>query len=133
MANPVMELGSFANGTTGNTTLLLNGTEVPTYIDFWVGPRTGTTETANMYSVGAVDITNGNATWQSNFTDGTSSQTKNGVGGSTTSSCLQHYARVAGTLTKVIDIKFVSVAAGQITLNLVTANANYSVFLRAYG
>lgn len=129
----VMELGSFANGSTGNTTLTLNGTEIPAYVDFWVGPRSGTTETSNLRSFGAVDITNGNATWQSNFTDGTGSQTKNGSGGSTTSSCLQHWNRVAGTLTKIIDIKFVSAASGSLTLNIVTANASYSIFLRVYG
>lgn len=129
----VMELGSFANGTTGNTTLTLSGAETPTYVDFWVGPRTSTTETVNMHSFGAVDITNGNATWQSNFTDGTGSQTKNGVGGSTTSSCLQHYNRSAGVITKILDIKFVSAASGSLTLNLVTANVNYSIFFRVYG
>lgn len=129
----VMELGSFTNGSTGNHAISLNGLETPTYIDFWVGPRTGTTETANMHSFGAVDITNSNAMFQTNFTDGTSSQTKNGSGSSTGSSCLQHYARVAGVLTKVIDMTFVSVASGTFTINLTTANANYAIYCRIYG
>lgn len=129
----VMELGSFTPNPSGNQTLSLAGTEIPNYIDFWVGPRTGTTETANMSSFGSVDITNGNATWQSNFTDGTGSQTKNGVGGATTSSCLQHWVRSGGTLTKVIDIKFVSAASGQFTVNIVQNNASYTVYCRIYG
>lgn len=60
------ELGSFANGSTGNTTLSLSGSFTPTYIEFWCGPRTGTNETYNMSSFGTVDIANGNATWQAN-------------------------------------------------------------------
>lgn len=129
----MVELGSFTEGTTGNATLNLNGVETPTLIEFWVGPRTSTTETTNLSSFGVVDITNGNATWQSNYTDGTGSQTKNGVGGSTTSSCLQHYARVSGTLTKIIDLKFVSATSGSFVVNVVTANVNYTIYCRIYG
>lgn len=129
----VMELGSFTATPSGNNTINLNGTETPTYIDFWIGPRSGTTETANLSSFGSVDITNGVATFQSNFTDGTGSQTKNGSGTSTGSSCLQHYARSGGVITKVVDIKFVSAASGQFTVNIVTPNANYAVFCRVFG
>lgn len=133
MALSTVELGSFANGSTGDTTVDLNGSETPKLIEFWVGPRTGTTETTNISSFGVVDITNGNATWQSNYTDGTGSQTKAGVGSSTASSCLQHYTRVSGTLTKIIDLEFVSATSGAFTLNILTANVNYSIFFRAYG
>lgn len=129
----VMELTSFVPNPSGNNTFNLNGLETPAYIDFWIGPRNSTTETVNMHSFGAVDITNGNATWQSNYTDGTGSQTKNGVGGSTTSSCLQHYTRVSGTITKVVDIKFVSAASGQFVINVVTASSSYTVYARIYG
>lgn len=129
----VMELTSFTPSPSGNTTINLSGSETPTYMDLWVGSRTGTTETANLGSFGCVDITNGNATWQSNFTDSSGSQTKNGVGSSTGSSCLQHYARVSGTITKVVDIKFVSATSGAFTVDIVTANANYTVYCRVYG
>lgn len=129
----VMELGSFTPTPTGNKTLNLAGTETPSYIDFWVGPRNATTETVDMVSIGSVDITNGNATWQSNYSDTTGQQTKNGFGSSTGSSCLQHYNRVAGTISKIIDLTFVSAASGAFTVNVGTANANYKVYCRVYG
>lgn len=128
----VVELGSFTASPTGNKVLNLAGTQTPTYIKFWCGPRTGTTETYSMESMGVVDITNGNATWQSNVA-GTVSQTKNGVGGSTTSMCLTHYSIVAGAISKRIELKFVSAASGTFTVNIVTADANYTVYCEIYG
>lgn len=121
----VMELGSFTNGSTGNTTLNLTGTFTPTYIDFWVGPRTNTTETKLMHSIGAVDITNGNQTALSTFANTSDFLTK-----ATSSSCITHYN--PGN-TKIIDATFVSAAAGSFTINLTTANASYRVYFRAYG
>lgn len=126
MAAP--ELTSTTPNPVGNTTLVLLGAGVPTGFDIWVGPRTGTTETVNMSSFGYCDIANGNSTWQSNF-GGTTHQTKNGVGGSTTTSCLQHY-NPSGT--KVIDIEFVSAAAGTLTLDIVKNNVNYTIYLKVY-
>lgn len=128
----VMELGSFATGVTGNQAITLNGTETPTYIEFWTGPPSGSS-TANLASFGCVDITNGNATFQSNYTDSTGSQTKSGVGSSTGSSCIQHYNRVSGTLTKVVDWKFVSAASGTFTVNVVAGSSSYSIFFRVFG
>src|SRR4029077_10387769 len=128
MAAP--ELGSFTPGSTGNKALsLANGTGTPVYVELWCGPRTGTTETYDLISIGTIDIGNGNATWQSNVS-GSVSQTKNGVGGSTTSMCLTHYAIVAGAISKRIELKFVSVAAGTLTINVVTADANYTVYFK---
>ncbi len=127
MAAP--ELGSFTPGSTGNKTLSLNGAGTPVYVEFWCGPRTSTTESYDLVSIGQVDIGNGNATWQSNVS-GTVSQTKNGSGGSTTSMCLTHYAIVTGAISKRIELKFVSAAAGTLTINVVTADANYTVFLK---
>lgn len=127
MAAP--ELTSFTPGSTGNTTISLNGAGTPTYIEFWCGPRTGTTETYSMSSKGSVDIGNGNATFQSNVA-GSVSQTINGAGGSTTSMCLTHYSIVGGAISKRIELKFVSAAAGQFTINRVTADANYTVFAK---
>lgn len=128
-----MELSSFTASPSGNNTLNLATSFTPTFIDFWVGPRNATTEVVNMASFGSVDITNGRAGWQSNFTDGTGSQTKAGSGTSTGSSCLQHYNRVSGTITKIIDMTFVSVAAGSYTVNLGTANGSYKIFARVFG
>lgn len=129
MAAP--ELGSTTPNPTGNVAMGTTGGGTPTGIEFWVGPRTGTTEAVNLDSFGYVDITNGLATWQSNFNDGTR-QCKNGAGTSTGSSCLQHYNKSAGVVTKIIDLKFVSAAAGQFTINVVTANVNYTVFYKVY-
>lgn len=120
------ELGSFTPSPAGNKTLLLSGSFTPTYVEFWVGPRSGTTETSNLHSFGTVDITNGNSVAESNFTDGTGSQTKG-----TSASCIFHYNRVAGAITKVIDITYVSNAAGQLTVNIGTASTLYTVFFKA--
>lgn len=120
------ELGSFTPSPAGNKTLILSGAFTPTYVEFWVGPRSGTTETVNIASKGVVDITNGNSASQSNYTDATGSQTKG-----TSASCIFHYNRVAGAITKVIDITYVSNAAGQFTVNIGTASTLYTVFFRA--
>lgn len=131
----VMELGSVSYGTTGNKSITLNGSETPSYVDFWVGPPSGTS-TANMESIGALDVTNAIVTWQSNYTDGTGSQTKSGAGTSTTTPCVQHWNRIGGVLTKVVDWTFVSVAAGTLTINVnsvVASSSNYSVYFRIYG
>lgn len=127
MAAP--ELGSFTPSPAGNKTLSLNGTGTPVYIEFWCGPRSGTTEIYDLLSFGTVDIGNGNATYQSNVS-GSVSQTKNGVGGSTTSDCLVHYAIVAGAISKRVELKFVSAAAGQFTVNVVTADSAYTVYFK---
>lgn len=129
----VMELGSFSNGSTGNTTVSLNGSETPSFIEFWTGPRSGTTETSNISSFGSVDITNAVAAWQSNLADSTHFQTKGGAGASATTPCLTHYAIVSGAVTKVVEIKYVSCAAGSFTVNITTANSSYPIFMRVYG
>lgn len=126
----VVELGSFSPTPSGNTTLELNGSETPTFIEFWVGPRTGTTETTrDLASFGCVDITNEVVTWQSNYSDSTHFFTKNGVGDSTTP-CLQHYE--SGS-SKVIDIKFISATSGEFTVDVTTASSNYTVYFKVYG
>lgn len=128
----VLELTSFSNGTTGNTTVNFTGTETPQFIDFWVGPRSGTTEAAALRSTGSVDITQSIATWQSDLADATHFQTKSGAGAAT-GVCLTHYAIVAGVITKVIEMKYVSCAAGSFTVNLTTANSSYPIYARVHG
>lgn len=127
MAAP--ELGSTTASPAGNNTINLNGAGTPTYIEFWCGPRTGTTESYSMSSKGTVDIGNAIATWQSNVA-GSVGQTKNGSGTSTGSMCLIHYSIVGGAISKRVEIKFVSAAAGQFTINIVTADSNYVVFFK---
>lgn len=41
--------------------------------------------------------------------------------------CIQHYERVSGTITKVLEASFVSFDADGFTLNITVANVNYSV------
>lgn len=129
----VLELTSFSNGTTGNTAVVFTGSETPQYIEFWTGPRSGTTETSNISSFGSVDITNSIAAWQSNLADSTHFQTKGAAGASATTPCLTHYAIVSGAVTKVVEMKFVSCASGTFTVNLTTANSSYPIFARIHG
>lgn len=120
------EVGSFAKGTTGNNTVNLNGAFTPSRIHLWVGPRSATTETSNLSSFGYIDVGQSISVCQSNFSGSIGHQTI-----SSTSKCLLHYANVAGVITKVLDLTYVSVAAGAFTVNFGTANANYSIFFEA--
>lgn len=132
----VVELGSVAFGATGNETVLLSGTETPSFIDFWVGPESGTVETADMRSTGCVDIANNFATYQCNFSDNTGAITRGGDGTSTGFPCIRHYVRQGGSMTRVIDWTFVSAASGQFTINVNSVNpssANYVVYFKVYG
>lgn len=123
MAN---EVGSVSSGTTGNHTVSLVGSFTPARIKFWAGARSGTTESSNLSSFGYVDVGNGISTCQTNFSGSIGHQTKN-----SNSSCLIHYANVSGTLTKVLDVTFVSSASGQFTINIGTANVNYPIYFEA--
>ena len=127
MAAP--ELGSFSNGTTGNTTISLNGAGTPVFLEFWAGARSSTTESSDIHSVGFVDIGNAVAAWQSNLAADTLNQTKDGAGAST-GVCFTHYAVVTGAISKRVEFKFVSVAAGQFTVNLTAADANYPIYYK---
>lgn len=121
-----IEVGSFAFGTTGNHTVNMNTAFNPKRFKFWVGPRAATTETSNLDSFGYVDVAQGISVCQTNFSGSIGHQTKN-----STSQALLHYANVSGTLTKVIDMTFVSAVSGQFTINLATANASYDIFFEA--
>lgn len=106
----------------GNHALSLSGTFTPSTVMLWCGPRSGTTETIDLSSLGAIDIPNGNNVGQSNISDATSKQTK------ASNTDWTHYNRVAGVLTKIIAITGVSATAGTVTLNVGTANTGYTVY-----
>jgi len=116
------EVISFTPNPTGNKTLSLNGTFTPSTLLLWAGPRSSTTETIDLNSIGAIDIPNALNTGQSNFDDSTGKQTK------TSNTEFTHYNRVSGTITKVIAITGVSAAAGSVTVNVGTANSSYTVY-----
>jgi hypothetical protein len=116
------EVTSFTPSPTGNKTINFNGTFIPSTFLLWCGPRSGTTETIDLASLGAIDIPNAIAVGQSNITDATGRQTKS------SNTEWTHYNRVSGTLTKIISITGVSAAAGSITVNVGTANSGYTVY-----
>lgn len=128
-----MELGSFTPNPSGNNIFSISTATTPYWIDFWVGARTGTTETVSMASFGAVDITNNVATYQTNYADPSGiMQTKNVAGTSTGASCLQHFAVSGGVISKRIELKYVSCASGQFTINVMTASSSYTVYFRVF-
>lgn len=106
----------------GNHALSLSGNFVTSTVLLWCGPRSGTTETINLSSVGAIDIVNTVSVGQSNFDDATGKQTKS------SNTEWTHYNRVSGTLTKKIAITGVSSSAGTVTLNVGTADTGYTVY-----
>lgn len=114
------EVIEFTATPAGNQTLSLNGSFTPSTLILWAGPRTGTTETIDLNSIGAIDIPNAVNIGQSNLNDATSKQTKDSL------TEWIHYNRSGGVIIKVISITGVSAAAGSVTINIGTA-ANYPV------
>lgn len=116
------EVTSFTPSPVGNKTINFNGAFTPSTILLWAGPRSGTTETIDIHSLGALDIPNGISTGISNLDDATSKQTK------ASNTDWAHYNRSAGVITKLISITAVSAASGSITVNIGTANTGYTVY-----
>lgn len=118
------ERGSFSVNTPGSATVLLSdATLIPSTILFWVGARSGTTESVGLTSVGMTDKTR--HMWMSQIG---SSFTKNDTG-----KPLTHYALVGGVATKVIEANYTSAFAGQFTLNFTTTNVNYPIYFLVLG
>lgn len=125
MAN--FETSSTSFGSTGSATIGVNLGFDPKYIIFRAGKKSGT-DNANHLSVGASDGLNQYAI--SNFSDGTSSKTDR-----VTNRVVKVYERVAGTLTSVLEVQFTSmnVGTGDFTVNVVTANSNYTIDMDIFG
>lgn len=116
------EVISFTPNPGGNKTLSLNGNFIPSTLLLWAGPRSGTVESTDLGSLGAIDIPNALNTAQSNLDDATGKVTR------TSNSEWTHYNRVAGVNTKVIAITGVSAAAGSVTVNIATNTTSYTVY-----
>lgn len=106
------EVFAYTISSTGNHTILLNGSFTPKELHHELGPRTSTTETDIRRSSGFTDFTNSFAIAITNGSRTIES----------TSYCVMHYQ---GT-TKQISATPVSAGAGQFVLNWDTVNSAYS-------
>lgn len=106
------EILGYTVSSTGNHTVLLNGSFTPVEIQTQIGPRTSTTETDIRYSSGDTDFTNSFAIAITNGSRTVES----------TSYCVMHYQ---GT-TKQISATPVSTGAGQFVFNWDAVNSAYS-------
>lgn len=120
-----VELGSYSTGSTGNTTVLLNGSFTPSVVWFWIGARSGTNETDIRLAVGSADFANGNDTAMSTF-NGTNKGTR-----PSTTKCVRHYIDSAGATLK-LEGNQVSSASGQFVINMTTVDSNYPIYFIAF-
>lgn len=110
--------GGFTISNTGNqsyTGVGFQGND----IQFTVGGKSGNSAVTQMM-VGNADGTRQNCV--SVFGDATGHKSTR-----TNSVCISHYERVSGTITEVLRASLVSFNADGFTLNVTTANVNYSV------
>lgn len=119
------EVGSFSVGSTGNATVLLNGSITPSLIWFWIGARSGTNETDIRLAVGCADFGNGIDVAMSTF-NGTNKGTR-----SSTTKCIRHYIDSAGATLKLEGTQ-VSSSSGQFVVNMTTVDANYPIYFIAF-
>ena len=112
--------------TTGQITLSTTGLKSfnlgmqPTWVRFYVGQRTGTTEIINHTSTGITDGIHQYCI--STFTDANGSTTKN------SNKVVSHYERIGG-IVEVLSATFDSFYTSGIKLNVTVANANYPVII----
>lgn len=88
-------------------------------ITFRVGAKGGSSSVVQ-FAIGTADGTRQNT--ESIFGDGSGWKSNR-----TNSKCLIHYERVSGTITEVLNFAFTSFDADGFTLNVTTANSNYTV------
>lgn len=97
----------------------------PTGMRITVGAKSGSAGTVNQRSEGQSDGTN--QTYTSNYTDATSSQSKQGI-----NKIISHYERVAGALTEKIAGTFDSFTPTQGKFNLSAADNNYTLIIELW-
>lgn len=119
------EIGSFSRGSTGNATVVLNGSFTPSVVYFWVGARSSTNETDVRFSVGAADFPNSLQSAMATFVGAANKGTR-----PTTSKCIMHYRDNAGA-TLVLDGSLVSASPGDFTVNMTTVDSNYPIYFIA--
>lgn len=115
--------GTSAYGTTGlkSTVLPLN----PVGAKFSVCQKVGTTQNFEHRSIGVTDGTRQHV--HSTFQDITGGKSEN-----TSGRVVKHYERVGGALQVVLEVQFVSFGLGQIDIDVVTPNPNYSILIEAW-
>lgn len=98
----------------------------PKAVEVTVGQRYNTTQNFMHLSVGAGDDTFQRTTGV--YQDTTGGKTVNFDG-----KIVSVWERVSGTLTEVLSISIDSFTSTTLELNVLTANANYSIHLRIWG
>ncbi len=80
----------------------------------------GGSASVNQFSIGNADGTRQN--FVATYSDSTGHKSLR-----SNNACIVHYERVSGTITEVLRASFTSFDADGFTLNVTTANANYTV------
>lgn len=115
--------GTLTMGTAGSARTFTGLGLTPTYIEFIVTKKTGT-DNANHMSIGASD--SNNQVCDSVFTDSTGSRSFK-----SSSRVVSQYERISGTVTEVLAANNVNFIAGGFEVDVLTANSNYQVTIRA--
>lgn len=116
--------GTISFGSTGLQTVYLGFQ--PKGIEATAGQRYATTQNFSHISVGAGDDTYQRVT--STYQDGTGGKTLDTAG-----QIVSVWERVGGVLTEVCAWSIDSFTATDVVINVLKANASYSVFLRVWG
>lgn len=119
--------GSFTVSTTGTTTVNMPNSFTPIFMEFELGPRTGTTETLVSRSSGWQDIANSRKAAMTIFDDGTMRRTIE-----TTSNSLTHYKNVSGTFTQIIAAGVSAVGLGTFDYTSTLADGSYTIRYKAF-
>lgn len=129
MAN--YEVGSFAVGANGTTTLSLNGSFTPQLIELDIGPRFNTTETVLERSSGWHDLVNATKAVVNIYHDNTLGDRTS----ETTASSITHWINVSGTYTKIIDGTISNPQPGSFDYTPATGffNSNYKIRFKVWG
>lgn len=123
------EIGTFSTGSTGHVSVT-GLTVLPVYLKFTLSGRFNTTETIVQFSTGFTEGTKNKA--HSIFQDSTGSRSK-----AYSDRCINHFQRVAGTITEQIVATWVSFDTNGggdfgFTLNFTAADSNYQIYFEAY-
>lgn len=121
------EQGSFSLGTVTTTTVNLNGSFTPAFIELEIGPRTGTNETLVTRSSGWHDFNLSRRACISIFDDGVVHTTRE-----STSSDITHYKNVSSVATKIIDGTLSNPQAGSFDYTSTAADSNYTIRFKAF-
>lgn len=117
-------IGTISHGSTGIKTVTVGFQ--PKSLRITVGSQFGNVDTIEHKSEG---FTDGTAQYyHSIFSDGTGRQTISG-----NDRIVSHFDRVGGVLTEVLRANISSFNATQVKYNIITANANYQLFIEVLG